>query len=410
MKASYTILAILFMVIATARAQVAPAVNGPKPLPVSGTLRYDLRYSQNAQFYDGPQGNVQSSVLSGELTYANVNAARPFSLAYSGGKMWNITGSYGGTGVFQHMAVSQGLTGRKWTLNLSDDVSYMPQAPTTGFSGIAGVGSLPSESGQPSQAILTLNTRSVYNSLSSNFTHSLNYATSLSVNGGYVILRYPDSNGLETNQLQVGPQITRRLNALNSISGQYSYSRFSYPGQTSTMEIQSSSFGYMRTWSRRLSTNVSLGPEWTQSSSGSQIPSSTGLTVNANASYTTRTTTATAGYTQATTGGAGVVTEVGVHNHDLNAGLTRQFGRNLTISANGAYMRTQGLQQTGVTNGKYGGAAATQRLGRYITVFANYTAIQQSSSSALPSNAISGLSHVIGFGIGYTPRELHFKK
>jgi hypothetical protein len=73
-------------------------------------------------------------------------------------------------------------------------------------------------------------------------------------------------------------------------------------------------------------------------------------------------------------------------------------------------MRTQGLQQTGVTNGKYGGAAATQRLGRYITVFANYTAIQQSSSSALPSNAINGLSHVIGFGIGYTPRELHFKK
>lgn len=410
MKASYTILAILLMAIATARAQVAPAVNGPKPLTVSGTLRYDLRYSQSAQFYDGPQGNLQSSVLSGELTYANVDAAHPFSLAYSGGKMWNLTGSYGGTGVFQHMAVSQGLTGRKWALNLSDNVSYLPQAPTTGFSGIPGVGSLPSEPGQPSQAILTLNTRSVYNALSPNFTHSLNYATSLSINGSYVILRFPDGNGLETNQLQVGPQITRRLNALSSISGQYSYSRYSYPGQTSTMEIQSASFGYMRMWNRRLSTNVSLGPEWTQSSGGSQIPSSKGLTVNANASYTTRTTTATAGYTQATTGGAGVVTEVGVHNHDLNAGLTRQFGRNLTISANGSYMRTQGLQQTGVTNGKYGGAAATQRLGRYITVFANYTAIQQSSSSALPSNAISGLSHVIGFGIGYTPRELHFKK
>jgi hypothetical protein len=410
MKLSYTILAILFMAIATARAQVAPAVNGPKPLPVSGTLRYDLRYSQTAQFYDGPQGDTQSSVLSGELTYANLNVARPFSLTYSGGNMWNISGNYGGSGVFQHVLVSQGLTGRKWTLNLSDNVSYLPQSPTTGFSGIAGVGGLPSEPGQPSQAILTLNTRSLYNSFTPSFTRSLDYATNLSIIGSYVILRFPDGNGLETNQLQVGPQITRRLNALNSISGQYSYSRFSYPGQTSTMEVQSVPFGYTRTWNRRLSTSVSLGPEWTQHSGGLQIPSSTGLTVNANATYGNRVTTATLGYSQATTGGAGVATEVGVRNHDLNAGFSRQFGRNLTVSANGTYMRTQGMQQTGVTNGKYGGAAVTQRFGKSIIVFANYSAIQQSSSSALPTNAINGLSHVIGFGIGYSPRELHFKK
>jgi hypothetical protein len=410
MKPSLTILATLLMASATARAQAVPAVNGSKPLPISGTLRYDLRYSQTAQLYGDSQGNTQSSVLSGELTYANLNAARPFSLTYSGGDMWNITGSRSGTGVFQHMLVSQGLTRRKWALSVSDDVSYLPQAPTTGFSGIAGVGSLPSDSGQSSQTILTLNTRSLYNSLSPNFTRHLDYATSLSVTGSYTIMRFPDSDGLETNQLQVGPQITRRLNALNSIFGQYSYSRFSYPGQTSTMAVQSLPIGYTRAWNRRLNTSVSLGPEWTRSSGSSQIPSSTGLTVNANATYGTRTTTASLGYSQATTGGAGAATEVGVRNHDLNAGLTRQFGRNLTISANGAYMRTQGMQQAGVTNGKYGGASATQRLGRYVTVFANYTAIQQSSSAALPANAISGLSHVIGFGIGYSPRELHFKK
>jgi hypothetical protein len=84
-------------------------------------------------------------------------------------------------------------------------------------------------------------------------------------------------------------------------------------------------------------------------------------------------------------------------------------------------MRTQALisglalelgsaQPGGVTNGVYGGAAATRRLGRYITIFANYTATEQSSSSALPTNAISGLSQVIGFGIGYSPREMHLRK
>jgi hypothetical protein len=73
-------------------------------------------------------------------------------------------------------------------------------------------------------------------------------------------------------------------------------------------------------------------------------------------------------------------------------------------------MRTRGLQQSGVTNGKTGGASATQRLGRYITASINYSALQQSSSAVLPTNAISGLSQVIGFSIGYSPREMHFKK
>jgi len=48
------------------------------------------------------------------------------------------------------MLVSQGLVRRDWTLRLMDDVSYMPQAPVTGFSGIPGVGNLPGEPGQPS--------------------------------------------------------------------------------------------------------------------------------------------------------------------------------------------------------------------------------------------------------------------
>jgi hypothetical protein len=63
-----------------------------------------------------------------------------------------------------------------------------------------------------------------------------------------------------------------------------------------------------------------------------------------------------------------------------------------------------------VINGKTGGASATQRLGRYVIVSINYSALQQSSSAALPANAISGLSQVIGFSIGYSPREMHFKK
>jgi hypothetical protein len=120
--------------------------------------------------------------------------------------------------------------------------------------------------------------------------------------------------------------------------------------------------------------------------------------------------TATLGYMQASSGGAGVINQVGVRNKDINAALSRQQGKNLSLSATGGYMRTQGLQQAGVTNSKFAGVSASRRWGRYINSSVNYTATQQSSSSALPANAISGLSQVIGFSIGFSPREMRFRK
>jgi hypothetical protein len=136
--------------------------------------------------------------------------------------------------------------------------------------------------------------------------------------------------------------------------------------------------------------------------------------VKASATYGTKSTSAMLSYSRAVTGGSGVPSQFGTHNDDVNASFTQQLGRNLTISATSAYMRTQGLQlglpQIGVINAEYGGVAATRRLSRYIIVFANYTATHQSSSSVLPANAINGLSQVVSFGVGYSPRETHFRK
>jgi hypothetical protein len=411
-------MAILITVSTATRAQVVPVATGPSGPPVSGTLHYDLRYTQTAQFYNRSLGDSQRSNVSADLTYANARATRPFALTYSGGDSWTISGANTESGIFQHLIASQGFLGRAWAFNLSDNVSYVPQAPITGFSGIPGVGGLPGVPGEPVQPILTLNTRSIYNLSNANFKHRLDHATTLGISSNYGILRFPDGNGLETNAFQAGPQLTMRLNALNSLTSQYSFSHFSYTAYTITMQTQSSMFGYQRTWSRRLMTSVSAGPEWVQSSAGSSspsvgntIPATTDLTMNANLTYSnTRKTTATLSYIQATNGGAGVPTQIGVRNKDANATFTRQQGKNLTISFMGAYMRTQGLQQAGVTNGKVCSVSATRRWGRYIVVFANYSATQQSTSSALPATAIRGLSQVVSFGLGYSPLEVRLRK
>jgi hypothetical protein len=123
--------------------------------------------------------------------------------------------------------------------------------------------------------------------------------------------------------------------------------------------------------------------------------------------------------------------------NSVNANLSRTFGRSLTVGVTGSYVRSssifaaellydcQGnlclvpLSITPLTGAKYGGAQATRQLGRYINVFANYTAISQSSNLqiAVPNtpvgydtNILNGLNQMIGFGIGYSPRETRLKK
>jgi len=82
----------------------------------------------------------------------------------------------------------------------------------------------------------------------------------------------------------------------------------------------------------------------------------------------------------------------------------------VTIGLTGSYQRTAAIQDSAVTNGKYGGVQATRRLGRYIGVFASYTAIDQSSSATLATNVLNQFYQVIGCGISYSPRETHLRR
>jgi hypothetical protein len=48
-------------------------------------------------------------------------------------------------------------------------------------------------------------------------------------------------------------------------------------------------------------------------------------------------------------------------------------------------------------------------MGRFISVFANYTAMNQSSSTTRPAGALDQLMQVVGFGMEFSPRETHLK-
>ena len=414
MKTTLTLLAFLFTVATAAHAQTAPEATAG-----TAVLQYSARYSQNVEFLPGSLGDSQNATLSGNVDYANGFKRRPFTLTFGGGYSWNIAGTSYGDGLFENLAISQGIVGRRWNFQVSDNISYLKEAPVTGFSGVPGTGepiSGSSSSSSSSQAIFTLNTRTVSNMASGEFEHSLNYATTLSVGGKSELLRYPDGNGLDTNAQTANAGLTRRLNARSSLSGQYSFTYFGYLGNNpaqpiSGLKTSTALVGFRREWNRRITTNVSVGPERLASSNSAIMPSSTSVAGNASANDQFRLGSASLNFSRQVGGGGGYL--VGSETTTVSAGFAREFERKLSVNLTGGYTRTSGLANqstSGIANqgeydGKFGAAMATLRLSRYFTAFASYTGTDQSTPSSSSGNALSGLWQVVSFGIGYSPRE-----
>jgi hypothetical protein len=368
-------------------------------------------------------GDWQTSTPSVSLDYASDNQRYPLSLNYSGGYTWTLTGPTYSTGLFQHLLLSQGFEWRKWNVRVSDDVSYRPQAPTTGFSGIPGIGEPiggPRPTPPPTQTILTLNSRVVQNSVNGEIERSLKFGSFLSAGGGMDLLRYPDGDGLDTNTQMANAGLTWRLNARNSASFDYRFSQFSYPGFGVTFITNTGFFGFHRTWNRKVSSDLSAGPQWTSSSHSAAIPPSIGVAVDAAINYQFRSVSAGLNYNRGTNGGSGY--QFGSESDTVTAHFSRRLGRDLNVGTEGGYTRTTGLRSNEDINSEaggarsnedinseYGGVQASRRIGRFISIFANYTAMNQSPSSTLPASALQQLMHVVGFGIEYSPREIHLK-
>jgi hypothetical protein len=400
MKTTCRLLLLLFLVSGAASGQVAPAAT----VPGGSSLQYALRYAQTGRFATSIP-NQQASSASGSLTYMSGSERYPFTVEYGGGYAWTISGPSYGDGQSQRIFLSQGINWRKWTLMASDDASYLPMTPTTGFLGIPGIGEpigVTNPTPPSGQSILSLNTHVVENNASGSLGHSLGNATTVSASGNHLLLRFPNGDGLDTNSLSGTGMIMRVLNGRNSLTGTYNYYSYSYPGFNVTFATNSALIGFQHKWTRNLTTDIAAGPQFISSSVSTIVPSSTNVSVNASVNYLMRFTSASAIYSRGTNGGAGYLLGAEVDNFAGN--LSRQFGMNATIGLTGGYQRTTGLNNNGTTDGFFGGAEGTWRIGRNMIVFANYTGMSQSTTSALPTTALNQLMHTIGFGVGFSPR------
>lgn len=400
---------------------MSPSV-GPGLPSFDGIFHYALRASDIVEFGDDRSGTGNSAVLSGDAAYNSTSVVHPFSMVYAGGII--LGNQYGSRATFfQNLALSQGLVVGLWHFGISDSVSYLPQTPTLGLSGVPGVGDLGSQpvqnpSSGPAGGVLTNNATNVSNSLTGNAERELTPLTSVSGSGSWSILRFPDGNGLENTRYSADLGLNHRLDVRDTISGSALYSTYSYGGGIDlTMRTVAFNGSFERALSPTLAMSLSAGPEWISSSNSEVLPSRLTYDANLGLTYSRAVTHASLSYVHGANGGSGVQT--GALSDNVSASVGRSYGPDWNASLTGNYTRTTGLLQegalvnsttfpyaSGTTNLTYGGAQVSRRLTDSLSAFASYTLQHQSVDNSLSSqNAFSGMTQTFGFGISFSPRS-----
>ena len=229
--------------------QAVPAATTQAPyqgfmLPtVGGSLQWAVSASETVTVgYNGSGGTAASTNFSGDVAYISASENHPFSMIYTGGELISDTGNEPNS-FFSDLALSQVWKTKNWVFIGSDTVSYLPDSPTTGLSGVLGVGDLGNTPVTSSlgQDILTTNNPRVDNAVSGSVVRTLTGATSLHATGSYEVLRFLDdtNDAIDSNQVGASAGIEHRINARNSIGASYAYSSFTYETGTFSFITQS---------------------------------------------------------------------------------------------------------------------------------------------------------------------------
>lgn len=381
-----------------------------------GTLSYSLSGSELLETGYGNGGVDTSTAVSGNLAYISRSERDPFSAVYSGGYLYSTVPGSKTSSTFQNLAASQVLHTRAWVFVVSDAVSYLPGAPTTGLSGIAGVGDIgvyPVQTGiGPDQNILTNYANRSSNGLSGSASWQMTPSVSLEGSASWDILHFVGDNtpgiNMDSYSGSFGPNY--RIDARDSAGVSAFYSLTTYPSYDGfEFESEGAYLNFNRAWSRRLSTSISFGPEITHGRTIVPVPSQVTGAGSASLSYATRTTGFTVNYTRGANGGSGVL--FGTMSDTVSGGMNQPLSRNWLLGVNGSYSRNVGL---GVYPGGlvprydavYAGAQVSRRLTETLSCYGSYTAIDQSATNNVGVNAFTGLNHIFGFGITFAPAPL----
>jgi hypothetical protein len=434
--ASQIALALLLLLPLTAHralAQALPAASaistGFSLTSAAGTMQYAVSASESVSSnYLGDSGIASSTNLNGDLAFITSSSRAPFSVVFSGGRSWSSSDqpSYN----YLNLSLSQTVTAQRWIFSLSDAVNYLPQTASTGLSGIPGVGDLgvnPVQTGptpaptsaNPGQGVLTGFSTRVDNTSSLSLARQITGKTSFNASGSYSLTRFlsnsgsstvPSSPGLDTDGDSVNASLSHRIDALNSLAGNFAYSRNTYSGTSSGIRqpgfsSQTASLQLSHQFTRKLSASLAAGPQWTSIDSPGLTPELS-LFANLSATFTGEFSHASVNYSRSSNSGFGVVG--GAISNSVTFSTGRVFDRVWMVALTAAYTQTSNLPLAATLPFTFhttvAGVQVSRALARTLSAYASYTLQKQSNQgTGAAVDLFSGLSNVAGFGITFSP-------
>lgn len=409
-------------------ASASPISTGFALPSIAGTLQYAVCASQSYSSNSfGSSSTSSFSNLSGDLAFITGNL-NPFSTTFSGGRSWSSSGQ-SSSYYFLNLSLNQIIHAKRWTFVVSDSVNYLPQTASTGFSGVPGVGDLgvnPAQPGanpvpvagaNPGQGVLSGFSTRVANSSSLSLERELTGKTSLQASGSYSLTRFLDNSGpnpgLDSDSESGSLNLNHRIDARNSASGNFAYSRSTFSGDNYGIpqpgfSSQTASMQYTHQFSRKLVVDLSAGPQWTSINTPGGTPSLS-LFANLSATYSGEFSRASLAYTRSSNSGFGVVG--GAISDSVSFTASRTFDRVWLCALSTAYTQTANLPAAGslpfTFHTTVTGVQVSRAIARSFSAYASYTLEDQSNrGTGAAVDLYSGISNVAGFGLTYSPSSI----
>jgi hypothetical protein len=267
--------------------------------------------------------------------------------------------------------------------------------------------------------VLTGFSTRVDNTSSLSLARQITGKTSFNASGSYSLTRFlsnsgsstvPSSPGLDTDGDSVNASLSHRIDALNSLAGNFAYSRNTYSGTSSGIRqpgfsSQTASLQLSHQFTRKLSASLAAGPQWTSIDSPGLTPELS-LFANLSATFTGEFSHASVNYSRSSNSGFGVVG--GAISNSVTFSTGRVFDRVWMVALTAAYTQTSNLPLAATLPFTFhttvAGVQVSRALARTLSAYASYTLQKQSNQgTGAAVDLFSGLSNVAGFGITFSP-------
>jgi len=365
----------------------------------------------------GTTGLEMTGSIVGSLAAHHINRRNEFNLDYMGGGMFYARNS-DLNAMMHQMGFTETYTGRRWGLSIGDRLSYLPESaygfsgfgPSMGFGGSTGNWN-PGVSG--GQNLFTGQGNRIANTAMTQLMYNASARSSLTFSGAYGLLRFLESDGIESNFGVASAGYNYALNKHDSIAVSYGFGAYRYIGSDFHMDSHYVNLHYGRKITGRLAMELSGGPQFIltrSTSSGSQ--NRTSWNAHTSVNYRISRTSLSFSYSHYTSAGSGLL--YGASTDRFYGSIGRQLTRQWHWSVGPGYSRNARLSQgptagpASAYNSVYATTGLNRELGEHTDLSFSYTLHEQWSDAQNPNGINQGSSYLRHrFGVSltfHTPR------